>query len=91
MTRGDRLRSGARWILVGALASRAGIEAYFIPPASVAVSGEHRRAKTDRLDTQLLMRAFLGWLREERCHVWMYMDPARLQHVGWIRIKGPTC
>lgn len=29
------------------------IEAYAIHPASVAVSREHRRAKTDRLDTEL--------------------------------------
>lgn len=42
------------------------IEAYAIHPASVAVSREHRRAKTDRLDTELLMRAFLGWLRGEK-------------------------
>ena len=42
------------------------IEAYVIHPASVAVSREHRRAKTDRLDTELLKRAFLGWLRGER-------------------------
>ncbi len=41
------------------------VEAYVIHPASVAVSREHRRAKTDRLDTELLMRAFLGWLRGE--------------------------
>jgi transposase len=32
----------------------------------VAVSREHRRAKTDRLDTELLKRGFLGWLRGER-------------------------
>ena len=37
-----------------------GIEAYVIHPTSVAVSREHRRAKTDRLDTELLKRAFLG-------------------------------
>ena len=37
-------------------------EAYVIHPTSIAVSREHRRAKTDRLDTELLMRAFLGWL-----------------------------
>src|SRR5208283_318659 len=37
------------------------IEAFIIHPSSVAVSREHRRAKTDRLDTELLMRAFLGW------------------------------
>jgi transposase len=42
-----------------------GVEAYVIHPASVAVSCEHRRAKTDRLDTELLMRAFVGWLRGE--------------------------
>jgi transposase len=32
------------------------------------VSREHRRAKTDRLDTELLKRAFLGWLRGEPDH-----------------------
>ena len=26
---------------------------------------EHRRAKTDRLDTELLKRVFIGWLRGE--------------------------
>jgi len=45
----------ARWLRVR------GVEAYVIHPASIAVSREHRRAKTDRLDTELLLRAFLGW------------------------------
>src|SRR5215469_4413871 len=44
------------------------IEVYVIHPTSIAVSREHRRAKTDRLDTELLMRAFLGWLRGEKRH-----------------------
>ncbi|RWP38389.1 hypothetical protein [Mesorhizobium sp.] len=44
------------------------IEAYAISPASVAVSREHRRAKTDKLDTEFLMRAFLGWMRGEKRH-----------------------
>src|ERR1044071_2379459 len=35
------------------------IEAFVIHPTSVAVSREHRQAKTDRLDTELLKRAFL--------------------------------
>ena len=52
-----------------------GIEAYAIHPASVAVSREHRRAKTDRLDTELLMRAFLGWLRGEKRHCSMAAIP----------------
>ncbi|MER9396491.1 MULTISPECIES: IS110 family transposase [unclassified Mesorhizobium] len=46
-----------------------------IHPASVAVSREHRRAKTDRLDTELLMRAFLGWLRGEKRHCSMAAIP----------------
>jgi transposase len=39
------------------------------------VSREHRRAKTDRLDTQLLLRAVLGWLRGERKHCGMVAIP----------------
>jgi transposase len=52
----------ARWLKARS------IETYVIHAASVAVSREHRRAKTDRLDTELLKRAFLGWLRGERDH-----------------------
>jgi transposase len=51
------------------------IEAYVIHPNSVAVSREHRRAKTDRLDTELLKRAFLGWLRGESEHCSMAAIP----------------
>jgi transposase len=55
----------ARWL------KARGIEAFVIHSTSVAVSREHRRAKTDRLDTELLKRAFLGWLRgeTEHCHM----------------------
>src|SRR5436190_16033723 len=51
------------------------IEAHIIHASSVAVSREHRRAKTDRLDTELLKRAFLGWLRGERGHCTMAAIP----------------
>ena len=51
------------------------IEAYVIHPTSVAVSREHRRAKTDRLDTELLLRALLGWLRGEKRHCSMAAIP----------------
>jgi len=51
------------------------IEAYVIHPSSVPVSREHRRAKTDRLDTELLKRAFLGWLRGEPDHCSMAAIP----------------
>ena len=53
-----------------------GIEAYVIHAASVAVSREHRRAKTDRLDVELLKRAFLGWLRGEVRHCTMVAIPS---------------
>ena len=53
-----------------------GIEAYVIHPTSIPVSREHRRAKTDRLDTALLMRAFLGWLRGEDKHCSMVAVPS---------------
>jgi transposase len=51
------------------------VEAHVIHASSVAVSREHRRAKTDRLDTELLKRAFLGWLRGERDHCKMAAIP----------------
>src|SRR5438094_6200511 len=49
------------------------VEAYVIHPTTV--SREHRRAKTDRLDTELLMRSFLGWLRGEKRHCSMVAIP----------------
>jgi transposase len=60
----------ARWLKARS------IEAHVIHAASVAVSREHRRAKTDRLDTELLKRAFLGWLRGERDHCKMVAIPS---------------
>jgi transposase len=59
----------ARWLRAR------GIEAHVIHASSVAVSREHRRAKTDRLDVNLLQRAFLGWLRGERDHCTMAAIP----------------
>jgi transposase len=59
----------ARWLRAR------GIEAYVIHPTSIPVKREHHRAKTDRLDTALLMRAFLGWLRGEAEHCQMVVIP----------------
>jgi transposase len=60
----------ARWLRMR------GIETHVIHASSVAVSREHRRAKTDRLDVELLKRAFLGWLRGERDHCKMAAIPS---------------
>ena len=59
----------ARWLRTR------GVEAHVIHSTSVAVSREHRRAKTDRLDTGMLIRVFLGWLRGERGHCGMVAIP----------------
>jgi transposase len=59
----------ARWLRLQ------GIEAHVIHPTSIAVSREHRRAKTDRLDVGLLKRGFLGWLRGEPDHCSMVVVP----------------
>src|SRR5437764_247261 len=59
----------ARWLRAR------GVEVHVIHSTSVAVSHEHRRAKTDRLDTAMLMRVFLGWLRGERGHCSMVAVP----------------
>ena len=59
----------ARWLRAR------GVEAYAIHPTSVAVSREHRRAKTDRIDIRLLKRSFVGWLRGEPEHCRMVAIP----------------
>lgn len=59
----------ARWLRAR------GIEAHVIHPTSVAVARTHRRAKSDRLDTKGLKRAFVGWLRGEPDHCTMAAIP----------------
>jgi len=59
----------ARWLIAR------GVEAHVIHSASVAVSRDRKRAKTDRLDAAMLMRVFLGWLRGERGHCGMVVIP----------------
>jgi transposase len=59
----------ARWLLARE------IEAHVIHSTSVAVSREHRRAKTDRLDAAMLLRVLMGWLRGERGHCGMVAIP----------------
>jgi transposase len=63
----------ARWLRAR------GIETYVIHASSIPVPREHRRAKSDRLDTEMLMRAFLGWLRGEAKHCSMAAIPTLAQ------------
>jgi transposase len=49
----------ARWLL------ERGVEVYVIQPSSVPVDRRARRAKTDALDVEMLLRTTLAWLRSE--------------------------
>ncbi len=49
----------ARWL------RQRGMEVYIIQPASVPVERRARRAKTDSIDVDLLLRTLLAWLRGE--------------------------
>jgi transposase len=49
----------ARYLLVQ------GIEVHVMHPASIPVERQSRRAKTDRIDLDMLLRTFLAWLRGE--------------------------
>jgi len=52
------------WIQRGLEAE--GYEVLVVDPASIQVNRQARRAKTDRLDALLLVRALRGWLRGEQ-------------------------
>lgn len=45
--------------------SKAGIESYVVDPASIAVSRRSRRAKTDKIDGETLVRSLLAFMRGE--------------------------
>lgn len=42
-----------------------GIESHVVDAASIAVSRRHRRAKTDQIDGEILLRTLLAWRRGE--------------------------
>src|ERR671932_1502409 len=63
----------ARWLRAR------GVETHVIHSTSVAVSRDKKRAKTDRLDAEMLLRIFLGWLRGERGHCSMVAVPTLTQ------------
>jgi transposase len=64
------------------------VEVYAIHPTSIAVPREHRRAKTDRLDTEHLKRVVLGWLRGEPDHC--RMVASRKREAGSASCLGPA-
>jgi transposase len=69
----------ARWLRAR------GIEPHVIHATSTAVSREHRRAKTDRLDTEHLKRVVLGWLRGAPDHWRMVAIPTIKEPTGSVK------
>jgi len=49
----------ARWLM------RHGVEVYVVQPSSVPVDRRTRRVKSDGIDSELLLRTLLAWLRGE--------------------------
>ena len=52
-----------------------GIESHVVDPASIATPRRHRRAKTDRLDGETLLRALLAYKRGSRGSVRWLLRP----------------
>ena len=48
------------------LLERNGISSHVVDPASIAVDRRHRRAETDTIDGEMLLRSLMAWARGER-------------------------
>ena len=48
------------------LLERNGTSSHVVDPASIAVNRRHRRAKTDTIDGEMLLRTLMAWARGER-------------------------
>jgi transposase len=54
-----------------------GVQSHVVDPASIAVSRRHRRAKTDRIDAEAMLRTLMAWSRGERQVCSMVRPPSR--------------
>jgi len=59
------------------LLTGSGIESHIVDPASIAVDRRHRRAKTDAIDGETLLRTLMAWTRGERRVCSMVRAPSR--------------
>ena len=64
---------------------REGIESYIVDPASIATSRRRRRAKTDRIDGEALIRALLAYKRGEPRVCAMLHVPSRKMKTVAVR------
>jgi transposase len=69
-----------------------GVISYEVDPSSIEVSRRARRAKTDRIDLDKLMRAFLAYLRgEPRVCSMVHVPRWRRRTASGARASGSGC
>jgi transposase len=61
------------------LLQASGIDSHVVDAASIAVERRNRRAKTDRIDVEKLLRTLMGWARGERRICSMVRPPSPQQ------------
>jgi transposase len=66
-----------------------GIESYVVDPASIATSRRRRRAKTDKIDGEALLRALMAYKRGEPRVCAMVKAPTPRDDRGAARFRGP--
>jgi len=75
----------ARWLM------RHGVEVYVVQPSSVPVDRRMRRAKSDGIDSELLLRTLLAWLRGEPRDAddrYRRSDVTDARHRALLRARG---
>ena len=67
-----------------------GIDSHVVDPASIAVDRRHRRAKTDAIDGEMLLRTLMAWARGERrvCSMVRVPSPEEEDHRRLTRERG---
>ena len=76
----------ARWLVA------LGVEVHVVQPSSVPVDRRLRRAKSDGIDAELLLRTLLAWLRGEPrvCSMAPIPDEA-MRMLGGLSASGLSC
>src|ERR671938_137797 len=72
------------------LLERHGTSSHVVDPASIAVNRRHRRAKTDAIDGEMLLRTLMAWARGERrvCSMVRPPSPAEEDRRRLTRERG---
>jgi transposase len=56
-----------------------GVDSQVVDAASIAVNRRHRRAKTDRIEAEMLLRTLMAWARGERRICSMVHPPSPME------------